>query len=178
MTRPPEPQYSSVPSPQEEHAPADRDVEFLLETIRDYSDQLRLQIEKSETFKIQIGSNVSIAGAGSAVFSVAASLFAADSTAAISPLIMAVALISGLVLLGGFSIMIVQGYRRNRTARYEVERLSNILGHLVRRASQFLDRGDVVFGQRVLMDIILSDAEHLIGRATHRNSKIGLLVRA
>jgi hypothetical protein len=136
------------------------DVDALLQMLHDYTEALRNRADSLENLRFALLSFVTIA---TAALSMSPQIFeylnvdavGSDSTRSIGLGFLLLALVS-------FLLVSLTLFRRFLRTGAEVRRLALLLGTLVRRASQFRDRGRVSFAQEIGIDVRLTDAESLL----------------
>lgn len=147
------------------------DVDFLIDTLRVYTAQLRAQLQQSQAQSLSIGVYTAVVGL---LASISSALFALynvnerlNSYRLNEEAVFSISL--GLIVAAAGGLWVgVQSYRRVQASRRETDRIAHTLLGLIRRSSQLIDRSDLIYAKRVLMDLILLDAEQVISTAQSR----------
>lgn len=135
----------------------DQDVGLMLQALNEFTNQLRHYHERRDNLTMWSATSAALAG-----------VFAALSTSLLARLpnptlptsmtsltIVVAAAVGVLFVVVGGSI-----YRTRAAAR----RQARILSQLVRRASQLTERGNIAFGERMVLEITVANAEAEIER--------------
>lgn len=136
---------------------AEKDIEFLIQTIQSYILELRQKRLASDN------QNTLIILA-STIFSLWLILFATfiinQKNIFHNSIIVQVSVASiFLCLLYGYSSYVLRNLRNIRRAKNDLKLSEIRLMRLTKRASQILDRGNLTFTQKIIFESLISDAE-------------------
>jgi hypothetical protein len=150
------------------------EVELLLSTIRDYTDQLRNGIDAMDVTKLRYFSFLAMALVLGPFLMVVVSLSDIGRRGMESEYFIYVT--TAVAVGAAFAVAAAVLYtHRFRRSVHTIRRCAGILEVLVRRASQLKDRRNFDFSQKIYVDIGLADAESVLEQA--RRSLRGALPR-
>ena len=145
-----------------------QDVTFLLNTIKEYTMRLRAAIKSKSDQLQRLALSGAISAGGVAVLTV---LFLSSQA---RPFVGAEDLIGVATVAAVFTAPSAWlAFLALRRSRIEVEVAAMVLQRLVRRASQMLDKGKLLFSDRILIDVVLADAEAALRQSPHVSSRRG-----